>query len=147
MAEMAEQSSVETVRAFLGALEELDVDAAVALLADGVFYQNVPLPAARGKKAVERQLRLMAKYATGFEARLHHIAANGTTVLTERTDVLERGAWRSEFWVCGTFETRDGKITLWREYFDWTTLLLASAKGVGGVLRARLAGPPRPVKG
>jgi limonene-1,2-epoxide hydrolase len=21
-------------------------------------------------------------------------------------------------WVCGTFEVRDGRITLWRDYFD-----------------------------
>ncbi|GAA3224093.1 limonene-1,2-epoxide hydrolase family protein [Actinocorallia longicatena] len=143
---MTDRTPIETVRAFLAALESLDVDAAVELLADGAVYQNVPLPPARGRKAVERQLRFMVKYATGFEARLHHIAADGTTVLTERTDVLVNGSWRSEFWVCGTFETRDGKITLWRDYFDWPTFLFASLRGLGGVLRSRLSTPPKPSK-
>ena len=35
------------------------------------------------------------------------------------TDILRRS--RSSYldiWVCGTFEVKDGKITLWRDYFD-----------------------------
>ena len=86
--------------------------------------------------AVEKQLRFMAKYGSGFEARTHHIAADGNVVLTERTDVLRRGAWEAEFWVCGTFEVEAGRIVLWRDYFDWTTVLAASAKGAGRVALA-----------
>lgn len=140
---MTERTPIETVRAFLGALEDLDIDAAVELLADGAVYQNVPLPPARGKLAVERQLRFMAKYGTGFEVRMHNIAAEGSTVLTERTDVLIRGNWRSEFWVCGTFETRDGKITLWRDYFDWPTFIFAGIRGLAGLLSGRTAKPAK----
>ncbi|NKQ56261.1 SnoaL-like domain-containing protein [Amycolatopsis sp. K13G38] len=124
----------ETVTAFLAALEQLDIDGALTLVTDDIVYQNVPLPAARGKAAVEKQLRMMAKYGTGFEARTHHIAADGQVVLTERTDVLRAGAFEAEFWVCGTFEVRDDKIALWRDYFDWTTLLAASARGAGKAL-------------
>lgn len=127
---MAEQASpTETVERFLAALEEFDVDKALGYVAAEIVYQNVPLPPARGLKAFEKQVRAMAKYGTGFEARTHHIAANGPMVLTERTDVLEAGKFRAEFWVCGTFEVRDGRIVLWRDYFDWATFLAASAKG------------------
>ncbi|TDD80750.1 limonene-1,2-epoxide hydrolase, partial [Actinomadura darangshiensis] len=84
----------------------------------------------RGLPAVEKTLRMMTRYGTGFEARVHNIAANGPVVLTERTDVLERGSWRAEFWVCGTFKVEDDRITLWRDYFDWTTFLTASTKGL-----------------
>lgn len=130
--------SIKTVRAFLAALEDLDIDLALTHVAPGIVYQNVPLPPARGAAAVAKQLRGMAKYATGFEARIHHIAAESDgirdTVLTERTDVLARGRWKVEFWVCGTFEIRDGKITLWRDHFDWTTIIVASLRGVGGLL-------------
>jgi hypothetical protein len=45
-------------------------------------------------------------------------------LLTERTDSA-RGRWFSlEFWVCGTFEVRDGKIALWRDYFDLGAITL-----------------------
>jgi limonene-1,2-epoxide hydrolase len=123
-------AETETVTAFLAALEELDVDRALTYVDPAIVYQNVPLPPARGIKAFERQMRVMARYGTGFEARVHRIAGNGAVVLTERTDVLAVNSWRTEFWVCGTFEVRDGKITLWRDYFDWATVLAASAKGL-----------------
>lgn len=127
-------TEIQIVTDFLSALEDLDVDRALAHAAPGMVYQNVPLPPARGLPAVEKTLRAMCRYGTGFEARIRNIAANGPVVLTERTDVLEIRGWRAEFWVCGTFKVEDDRITLWRDYFDWTTFLTASAKGLGGVL-------------
>ncbi|NVI87732.1 limonene-1,2-epoxide hydrolase family protein [Actinomadura sp. BRA 177] len=131
-------TEIQTVTDFLSALEDLDIDRALTYAAPGIVYQNVPLPPARGLPAVEKTLRGMARYGTGFEARIHNIAANGPAVLTERTDVLERGSWRAEFWVCGTFEVHDDRITLWRDYFDWTTFLAASAKGLAGAVMSAL---------
>jgi len=132
--------NVKVVKDFLAALEELDLETAGELLGPGVLYQNVPLPPARGKAATLKTLRLMLRYGTGFEARIHEISADGDTVLTVRTDVLESGRWRAEFWVCGTFRVRGGKIVLWRDYFDWGALLLASLRGLVGMLRPRRAG-------
>jgi limonene-1,2-epoxide hydrolase len=128
-------TEVEIVRAFLADLERLDVEAAAEWLDDDVVYQNVPLPAARGKRAVERQLGFLGRFGSGFEARIHNVASDGAVVLTERTDVLVLGRVAAEFWVCGTFEVRNGRIVLWRDYFDWTNLVWAFAKGA---LRAAL---------
>jgi limonene-1,2-epoxide hydrolase len=126
--------SVATVKAFLDALGRLDTDAALALLAEDVVYQNVSLPKAKGKAAVAKQLGLFGRYCKGFEAINHRIVGDGDTVLTERTDIIEIGRVRSEFWVCGTFEVRDGRIVLWRDYFDWANLIAAAAKGAGRAL-------------
>lgn len=136
-------SEPQIVTDFLSALEDLDVDRALGYAAPGIVYQNVPLPPARGVDAVEKTLRTMFRYGSGFEARIHNIASNGPVVLTERTDVLEAGAWRAEFWVCGTFKVQDDRITLWRDYFDWATFLAASAKGLGGVLLSALNARPK----
>lgn len=130
----ATTDSVATVTAFLDALGRLDIDAALALLAEDIVYQNVSLPKAQGKEAVAKQLALMGRYCTAFEAINHRIVGDGNTVLTERTDIIEVGKIRSEFWVCGTFEVRDGRIVLWRDYFDWANLLGAAAKGAGKAL-------------
>ncbi len=130
-------TEIGVVRAFLGALERLDTDAAVALLHPEVEYQNVPLPPARGVRAVEQQLRWLSRYCTGFEARIHNIAGDGAVVLTERTDALEKGRLRAEFWVCGTFEVRDGKIVLWRDYLDYANVVWAFVKGA---IRALVGG-------
>lgn len=120
---------VAVVRAFLSAMERLDIDSALEYASADIVYQNVPLPPARGKSAFEKQMRFLARYGSRFEARTHHIAADGPIVLTERTDVLAAGPWEAEFWVCGTFEVSGGQIVLWRDYVDWTTVLAASARG------------------
>jgi len=120
---------LDVVRQFLAALERLDIDAALTHVAPEIVYQNVPLPPARGVVAFERQMRMMARYGTGFEARMHNIAADGPIVLTERTDVLAAGRFAAEFWVCGTFEVRAEKIVLWRDRFDYADLAAATVRG------------------
>lgn len=127
-------TSVATVTTFLQALERLDLEAALALLADDVLYQNVSLPPARGRHAVAKQLGLFIRHVTEFRAVNHRIVGDGATVLTERTDIVTVRRFRAEFWVCGSFEVRDGKIVLWRDYFDWANLFAGAAAGAGRAL-------------
>ena len=61
-------------------------------------------------------------------------------MLTERTDVLERGAFRAGFWVDGTFEVVDGRITVWRDRFDWVTVVVAVLAAVPRAILARVTG-------
>lgn len=123
--------ATSTVTAFLAAVSRLDSDAASALLAEDVVYHNVSLPAARGKAAVVKQLRMFEKYMSGFEAINHRIVADGDVVLTERTDIIEIKRVKVSIWVCGTFEVRDGMIVLWRDYFDWANVIASTAAGAG----------------
>ena len=69
-----------------------------------------------------------------FEVKIHHIAVNGPAVLTERTDVLAIGPVRLQFWVCGVFEVHDGRITLWRDYFDMWDMTKALVRGLAGAV-------------
>jgi limonene-1,2-epoxide hydrolase len=75
----------------------------------------------------------MEKRGIGFAVRMHHLAADGPVVLTERTDVLTYRRFETAFWVCGTFEVREGRIVLWDDHFSWGNLLGSS---VVGLLRA-----------
>lgn len=130
-------TEIEIVTDFLEALERFDTPAALDLLSPDVTYQNVPFPPARGHDAVAEQLAGMARLMRSFEVRMHHVASNGPVVLTERTDVLGVGPVRAEFWVCGTFEVHDGRITLWRDRFDYADLTWAFARGALRALRGR----------
>ncbi|MFI6097397.1 limonene-1,2-epoxide hydrolase family protein [Lentzea sp. NPDC051213] len=121
----------DVVTALLQASESGDPEEVVSHMSDDVVWQNVPLPPARGKATVAKQFRAMHKVITDVEVHIHNIAANGDVVLTERTDVIGRGAFRAEFWVCGTFVVRDGKVVLWRDYYDNATFLFAVLKGLG----------------
>jgi limonene-1,2-epoxide hydrolase len=129
-------AEIEVVRSFIDALEAKDIDRVLDLADPAIVYQNVPLPPARGREAFERQMRWFERYVTEFAVDLTHAAAEGPIVLTERTDVMRIGRLQAEFWVCGTFEVRDGKVVLWRDYFDYAAVAAAFAKGA---VRALLA--------
>ena len=119
------------VERFLFAVQNEDFDTADTLLADDVKWQNVGLPTITGRQRIVKLLR-SGQGRMGFEVKFHRIAAEGSSVLTERTDVLVFGPVRLQFWVCGAFEVRDGRITLWRDYFDFFDMFKATVRGVAG---------------
>ncbi len=132
------------VERFLELLRLGDVDGAVELLAVDVEYKNVGLPTVRGRERVRRLFRAtLGRPGAGFEVYVHAISADGGTVLTERTDVLELGRLRVQFWVCGRFDVHDGLIVLWRDYFDQMNIAAATIRGLlGTVFPAARAKPP-----
>ena len=119
-----------TVQAFLHALADEDFDTVESLAAPELIWQNVGLPSIRGRARIMKVLR-RGEGKVGFAVKFHRIAEDGTTVLTERTDAIIIGPLRLQFWVCGTFEVHDGKVTLWRDYFDFfDTLVKAPLRAV-----------------
>jgi limonene-1,2-epoxide hydrolase len=126
--------SIAVVETFFELLRTEEAEAAVELLTEDVVWRNTGMPTFRGRK-VGGMLLDMQRRGVGFEAITHKIAANGGTVLTDRTDVLRYGRWESRFWVCGTFEVVEGRIALWDDHFAMGNLLAASLKGLAGVVR------------
>jgi limonene-1,2-epoxide hydrolase len=122
------------VEAFLGALVAGDMDSAADLLDEHATWVNVGFPAIRGRRRTMGLLRGLARPSWSFEVYLHAIAANEGTVLTERTDVLSVGPLRMQFWVAGRFDVRDGRITLWRDSFDYLDTFRAFVRALFGVV-------------
>ena len=116
-------ANARTVEMFLFALADEDFDTMESLAAPELIWQNVGLPSIRGRHRVMKLVR-RGQGKAGFAVKFHRIAQDGDAVLTERTDALIFGPLRLQFWVCGTFEVRDGKITLWRDYFDFLDVLV-----------------------
>jgi limonene-1,2-epoxide hydrolase len=130
------QSPIEVVEAFLAAACAKDLERCLSMLHDDVVYQNVPFPPDRGRAQVERTLRLFFRIPGKFDIRIHNIAEHSGVVLTERTDSLSAAFSVFDFWVCGTFEVRNGKIVLWRDHFDIGEVALkALASPVRALLR------------
>lgn len=121
----------ETVRSFLAALERFDLAAAARLLDPDVTYENVSASRVHGRESTIRFLRTLFRPCSGFEATVHRMATTGPVVLTERTDAVVVGRVRVAFWVCGIFEVHDGRITLWRDYFDYADAARGLAVGLG----------------
>jgi limonene-1,2-epoxide hydrolase len=125
--------NARVVENFLNALQEQDFDRVGALVADDLVYQNVGFPTIRGGARVVKLMRGM-EGRMGFEVKFHRNVAEGSTVLNERTDVMVFGPLRVQFWVCGVFEVHDGRITLWRDYFDLFDCTKALARGIVGAV-------------
>lgn len=131
----SDSSPMPVVERFMELMSAKDIDGATELLAQDVVYENVGLPTVRGRERVRRLGRATLGLAgAGFEVYTHTISVSGSTVLTERTDVLKFRRLRVQFWVCGRFDVRDGRIVLWRDYFDQANILVATVRGLLGVI-------------
>ncbi|BBY21403.1 limonene-1,2-epoxide hydrolase [Mycobacterium stomatepiae] len=126
-------ANTRTVETFLNALMDADYETADASLDDNLVYENVGLPTIHGRTAAMKLFRRMDGRA-GFEVKIHRIAADGAAVLTERSDALILGPLRLQFWVCGVFEVHNGRITLWRDYFDFFDMTKALLRGVAALV-------------
>ena len=120
----------EVVSGLWSALAKRDWDAVAAVLADDCIYYDVPVgpsAAARGPRDVVARLRVgldqLAEYEN-FEGRM---VSEGGTVMYEHS---ERWLWATGETVLLPFvtvhEVRDGKVTLWADYWDYGTLLTAA---------------------
>jgi limonene-1,2-epoxide hydrolase len=114
---ISDVDNARTVETFLYALQDEDFDSAEALVSEDLVWQNVGLTKMRGRRRIMKLFR-SGEGRAGFEVKIHHIATDGNSVLTERTDALIFGPLRLQFWVCGTFDLQDGQIRVWRDYLD-----------------------------
>ncbi len=118
----------ETVTAFIHAIEAKDLDAALALAADDIVYDNVPMSAVTGVDATRAMLESFVNGTDEIEWVIHHQVATGGAVMNERTDRFRTGETWIEIPVAGVWEVADGRITLWRDYFDLQGLMTQMAE-------------------
>ncbi|NBB24134.1 limonene-1,2-epoxide hydrolase [Porphyrobacter sp. SLTP] len=110
----------QTVEAFIGHWNACDIDAMLGLCAPGIVYHNIPMEPVNGTAAMREMVAGFLADIASCDWQTHAIAANGNTVLTERTDAFNfKDGRRAAVRVMGTFEVdANGLITHWRDYFD-----------------------------
>ena len=117
---------VAVVQGFMSAMETLDYDAAARFVSSDVRYTNVPLGMEAGTVIGPEGIRsvLESFFAPTItnEFRVRTTAVTGNTVILERLDRHQFPKGWAELPVVGIFEVNDGKITEWREYFDFATI-------------------------
>jgi limonene-1,2-epoxide hydrolase len=111
-------SPAEVVRAFCAAVDRKDLGAVEALLDEKVVYHNVGSEPAVGRDATLAAVKFQFDMFEPIEFRIRNLAADGDTVLTERSDVITANGITAPVPVMGTFEVRDERIVAWRDYFD-----------------------------
>ncbi len=123
---MSVEENRRIVSAMWQALYEKDFTRACSYIAEDGLYQDVPTPdaGAVGPANVERRLRVGLEPVERFEHEIHRVIAEGENVVIEHTETwhFETGEKiRNEFVTIHV--VRDGKIALWRDYWDLNTLM------------------------
>ena len=113
----------ETVDAFIHAIEGKDLEAALALAADDIEYDNVPMSAVHGVDATRAMLESFVSGSDEIAWVIHRQVAAGDLVMNERTDRFRTGEHWVEIPVAGVWQVTDGRIALWRDYFDLQGLM------------------------
>jgi limonene-1,2-epoxide hydrolase len=106
------------VTRFINAIEANDLDAAVAMVSPDCEYDNVPMGKVFGPDGIRTALAPMLAACSNIQWIVHRQAAEGPSVFNERLDRFEMPFGWLEVAVTGVWEVHDGKITLWRDYFD-----------------------------
>ena len=113
----------QIVRDFCAAWDARDQQRILDAFTDDGVYHNMPMAPVAGKDAIRGVLAVILAPAQSVKFEIKHIVADGDIVLTERLDTFQMGDKTVTLEVMGTFELRDGKIAVWRDYFDmasWT---------------------------
>ncbi|MCU1365437.1 MAG: putative limonene,2-epoxide hydrolase [Ilumatobacteraceae bacterium] len=115
-------SPVETVDEFIRRVVALDLDGACELVSDDLEYDNVPVGKNHGPEGLKTFLGMMVSGFAEVQFVIHRQTVTGNIVMNERTDRFRLGEQWLDLPVAGVFEVNaDGKISLWRDYFDMAT--------------------------
>jgi ketosteroid isomerase-like protein len=107
-------------------LDRLDFAAVAAHCAPDCVYDDVPYAEATaiGPEAIRAKLALGLGTLERIPTTVHELVEHGDTIMVERTEVWHhRSGERATLRVAAIFKFRDGKLTLWRDYWDARTLL------------------------
>ena len=115
-------SAEDIVNEFMERIVGKNLDGACELVADDIEYDNVPMGKVYGPAGIKEFLGPMVDGLDEVDWVIHRQTASDTLVLNERTDRFGKDGKWIELPVAGVFEVHDGKITLWRDYFDMGTM-------------------------
>lgn len=114
-------SNADIIREFVAAWSNLDPAELAAYFTEDGCYHNMPIDPVSGREAVEQ---FITNFAGGWsETRwdILNIVEQGDIVICERLDRTRSPAGNVDLPCVGVFEMSDGKIRVWRDYFDLGT--------------------------
>ena len=121
--------NLQRVRSFINAWKRNDLDEIMSFFAEDCVYHNIPLEPMKGAKAIRAALDGFMQMLGAIEIDTKLQIAVGDTVMNERIDTFSPpGKGRYGLPVAGVFVVKNGKITVWRDYFD--TRQFANGTGI-----------------
>ena len=119
--------NAQIIRNFIGAWSRLDVEELLDYFTEDGTYYNMPLEPVSGRDNVRQLITGFLSSWTATEWEILNLLADGDVVIAERLDKTKAGDKAVDLPCTGVFEMRDGKIAVWRDYFDMGTYASAMA--------------------
>ena len=111
----------ETIRRFCAVWSELDVEKIVSFFAEDGVYFNIPSEPVQGHEKLRAFIQGFTQPWSATTWEITNLVSFGDTVVVERLDRTQLGDIQVDLPCCGVFEMAEGKIRVWRDYFDMNT--------------------------
>jgi len=109
------------VRQFIQAWSRLDPKELAGYFAEDGVYHNMPMAPVAGRANIERMIAGFTASWTETQWEILSLVGEGDVVVAERVDRTKAGEKGVDLPCTGVFEMEDGKIKVWRDYFDLAT--------------------------
>lgn len=113
--------NVEIIQNFINDWSSLDVDKLVSYFTEDGIYYNMPAQPVQGHENLRAFIGGFTANWTTTEWDTLNIMGHGDVVFAERLDRTQAGDVKVDLPCCGVFEMEDGRIKVWRDYFDMAT--------------------------
>jgi len=118
-------SNAQIIRDFIAAWSRLDADELVEYFTEDGIYHNMPTEPVAGKALLKQFISGFIGGWTSTEWEIISMLDEDELVMVERMDRTRVGDKLIELPCFGVFEMADGKIKIWRDYFDMGTYINA----------------------
>ena len=106
------------IRRFIADWSSLDPDLLVAYFTEDGVYHNMPMKPVAGRAALRAFIAGFLRDWERTDWEIVNLLSRGDLVMAERIDRTVAGGRPVELPCLGVFEMRDGRIAVWRDYFD-----------------------------
>ena len=106
------------IREFIQAWSRLDAQELSSYFSEDGVYHNMPTAPVAGRENVKSMIAGFIDSWTETEWDILHLVSAGDIVIAERLDRTKAGEKSVDLPCTGVFEMENGKIKVWRDYFD-----------------------------
>lgn len=109
------------IREFIEAWSRLDPEELSSYFSEDGVYHNMPTGPVEGRENVQQMIAGFISAWTETQWEVLNLVCAGDVVVAERLDRTKAGNKSVDLPCTGVFEMENGKIKVWRDYFDLTT--------------------------
>ncbi|NKB97093.1 MAG: SgcJ/EcaC family oxidoreductase [Pseudomonadales bacterium] len=117
--------NAEIIKGFIASWSNMDPDALASYFTDDGTYHNMPAKPVAGRENITQFIKVFLETWTETSWDILNIVEDGDVVVCERLDRTKTPQGNVDLPCVGVFEMQNGKIHVWRDYFDMATFTRA----------------------